>query len=128
DNPPIRSSCTPASGSRFPIGMTTVTCRARNSLGVEDTCSFKITVRLAEPREIKREALERLIRLRNLTTDNDRDRLNRAIDDVRASLADALWKDNSHLNHRNGSEVFDLEEDALYRLQQILNSSRSGIA
>jgi CubicO group peptidase (beta-lactamase class C family) len=37
-------SCTPKSGSVFPIGMTTVTCEARDSCGNTSTCSFKVTV------------------------------------------------------------------------------------
>ena len=35
--------CTPASGSTFPLGMTTVGCVASNAFGVV-SCSFKITV------------------------------------------------------------------------------------
>ena len=37
-------SCTPKSGSVFPIGMTTVTCEAWDSCGNRSQCSFKVTV------------------------------------------------------------------------------------
>ncbi|MBI1761347.1 MAG: HYR domain-containing protein [Acidobacteria bacterium] len=36
-------TCTPASGTNFPVGMTTVTCTATNDCGTV-TCSFKVTV------------------------------------------------------------------------------------
>lgn len=36
--------CNPPSGSSFPIGTTTVTCRATNDCGFSDTCQFKVTV------------------------------------------------------------------------------------
>lgn len=42
------ASCDPASGSRFPLGPTTVTCRATES-GQPISCTFKITVRDSEP-------------------------------------------------------------------------------
>lgn len=37
-------SCTPKTGSVFPIGMTTVVCEARNACGNRSQCSFKVTV------------------------------------------------------------------------------------
>jgi hypothetical protein len=37
--------CTPASGSMFPVGVTTVTCSATNDFGKSDTDTTKITVR-----------------------------------------------------------------------------------
>lgn len=36
------ASCTPASGSSFPVGVTTVTCRVNQNTG--NTCSFTVTV------------------------------------------------------------------------------------
>ena len=36
-------TCAPASGTNFPVGMTTVTCTATNECGTA-TCSFKVTV------------------------------------------------------------------------------------
>jgi hypothetical protein len=36
--------CNPPSGSSFPIGTTTVTCRATNECGFSDSCRFQVTV------------------------------------------------------------------------------------
>lgn len=41
---PNGPSCTPASGSIFPVGSTVVTCRVFNAAGTGDSCSFKVTV------------------------------------------------------------------------------------
>ena len=38
-------TCTPPSGSPFPVGVTTVTCCARDAAGNSNCCSFKVTVR-----------------------------------------------------------------------------------
>lgn len=40
----VMTECTPASGSFFPIGTTTVTCTATTAAGYTSTCSFKVTV------------------------------------------------------------------------------------
>jgi len=39
--------CSPPSGSTFPVGMTTVTCAATDSVGNANSCSFKVTVGIA---------------------------------------------------------------------------------
>jgi lysophospholipase L1-like esterase len=44
---PVSVSCTPASGSTFPVGITSVSCTARDTLGRQATCSF--SVQLAPP-------------------------------------------------------------------------------
>jgi lysophospholipase L1-like esterase len=41
---PINVSCSPESGSTFPIGQTTVTCTATDGLQRQASCSFGITV------------------------------------------------------------------------------------
>ncbi|MCX6930902.1 MAG: HYR domain-containing protein, partial [Verrucomicrobia bacterium] len=41
--------CSPPSGSAFPIGTTTVTCTATDSLGSSATCTFTVTVAQAPP-------------------------------------------------------------------------------
>lgn len=43
---PIQVSCTPASGSLFPAGPTTVRCTASDALGITSTCDFTVTVNL----------------------------------------------------------------------------------
>lgn len=41
---PTTVSCTPASGSAFPLGATNVTCAARDSAGRSTSCVFAVTV------------------------------------------------------------------------------------
>jgi hypothetical protein len=41
--------CAPPSGGTFPVGMTTVTCRATDSVGNSNSCSFTVTVNGAPP-------------------------------------------------------------------------------
>jgi hypothetical protein len=41
--PGVTASCVPASGSMFPIGITTVTCTARDLSGNTSTCAFTVT-------------------------------------------------------------------------------------
>jgi len=42
--PPVTASCTPASGSRFAVGSTTVSCSVRDAQTKQDSCSFSVTV------------------------------------------------------------------------------------
>jgi hypothetical protein len=44
DNPGVTTSCTPPSGSIFPVGTTVVTCTATDAAGNTATCSFTVTV------------------------------------------------------------------------------------
>ena len=44
----VQVVCTPASGSRFALGVHTITCRARDRSGNESTCTFDIEVLLEE--------------------------------------------------------------------------------
>ncbi|MGH9879731.1 MAG: HYR domain-containing protein, partial [Nitrososphaerales archaeon] len=45
----LTATCTPASGSMFPLGTTTVTCTATDSAGNIGTASFTVTVRDTTP-------------------------------------------------------------------------------
>lgn len=42
--PPVVTSCSPASGSLFPLGTTTVTCTATDAAQRTDTCTLSVTV------------------------------------------------------------------------------------
>jgi Fibronectin type III domain/HYR domain len=42
---PVTVSCAPKSGSLFPLGNTTVSCRATNAAGVSGACTTTVTVR-----------------------------------------------------------------------------------
>lgn len=44
NRPGVTTSCSPPSGSFFPIGITRVTCTATDAVGNTTTCSFTITV------------------------------------------------------------------------------------
>jgi hypothetical protein len=48
DTDPVTVSCTPASGTAFAKGTTTVQCTATDSVGATDSCSFTVTVNDAE--------------------------------------------------------------------------------
>lgn len=41
---PLTAECTPASGSTFPLGLTTVTCTARDAAGNIGSASFTVTI------------------------------------------------------------------------------------
>lgn len=41
---PVNVSCTPASGSEFPVGKTTVVCEATDALARKGNCSFSVVV------------------------------------------------------------------------------------
>lgn len=52
--PPVNVSCSPESGSIFPIGMTTVGCTATDALNRQASCQFRVTVsRLAQLSRLK---------------------------------------------------------------------------
>src|SRR5262245_44167697 len=44
-------NCVPPSGSTFPVGTTTVTCRAEDNAGLSASCTFTITVNLVSPNQ-----------------------------------------------------------------------------
>ena len=48
-SPAVVLSCVPPSGSMFPIGTTTVTCTAVDTVGNASTCSFNVTLQAPEP-------------------------------------------------------------------------------
>lgn len=45
---PVTATCTPPSGTTFPVGTTTVTCKATDQLGNTATCTFTVTVKDVE--------------------------------------------------------------------------------
>src|SRR4029453_11805072 len=47
---PISSSCSPASGSRFALGATLITCTAEDARHLTASCSFEVQIRAAPPR------------------------------------------------------------------------------
>jgi hypothetical protein len=47
-NGPVTVTCSPASGSTFPVGSTSVTCTATDAAGLTANCSFTVTVNDSE--------------------------------------------------------------------------------
>jgi len=47
---PVTSSCSPASGTKFPLGATLVTCTAEDAKHLSASCSFEVQVRAAPPK------------------------------------------------------------------------------
>src|SRR5262249_4032906 len=43
DNCSVTATCSPPSGSAFPVGTTTDTCTATDQAGLPNTCSFSVT-------------------------------------------------------------------------------------
>ncbi len=52
DCPTGATVCAPASGSAFPIGITTVTCSVSDSFGNTASCSFTVTINDTQPPQI----------------------------------------------------------------------------
>jgi hypothetical protein len=50
--PGVGVTCSPASGSFFPVGVTTVTCTAQDATGNTATCTFTVTVNDTQPPSI----------------------------------------------------------------------------
>jgi hypothetical protein len=50
--PGVMAPCTPASGSQFPVGTTTVSCAATDASGNAALCSFPLTVNDTQPPDL----------------------------------------------------------------------------
>lgn len=51
--PNVSSSCSPASGTFFPVGATAVTCTATDNVGQKSMCTFTVTVIDLEPPHVE---------------------------------------------------------------------------
>jgi HYR domain len=81
--PGVGFVCSPASGSTFPIGTTTVTCTATDTSGNSAACSF--TVRVKTPQEVIQDLINRVQALPGLTGQQSQglvSKLNAALDAV----------------------------------------------
>lgn len=47
---PIASSCSPASGTPFPLGATLITCKAEDAKHLSASCTFEVQIRAAPPK------------------------------------------------------------------------------
>lgn len=124
--PSVVLTFTPPSGSLFPIGMTTVTALAVDAASNVASCSFTVTV--VGARGVKQDVLAEMIALRtNVTSSADDNRLDAAIASLTASLAPALWVDETHLVRKQGDSVFQNEKDAVGKLLDLIGDNRSTI-
>lgn len=116
----------PASGSVFPIGTTTVAATATDFCGNSNTCSF--TVEVLGARGVKQNVLTELRALRATVTDRrDANQLDVAIMFLSASLNPALWVDQTHVVTVNGGMAFQREMQTVEKLQALIKSKRSEI-
>ena len=116
-----------ASGTVFPLGVTTVTVTATDPAGHSSTCSFVVTV--LGPRSDKRGILNDLIALRATVTDEqDGKKLDQAIDHLSRSLEPSLWVDESHLEPKHGDRVFSEEKDVVAKLQDLQEDKKSPLS
>jgi uncharacterized repeat protein (TIGR03803 family) len=117
-------SCTPLSGSTFPIGTATVLCTATDAASNSATCSFQVTVLGA--RGVKQNVLAELTALQSnlsLAAKGYGRELNEAIRFLAASLNAMYWVDETHLQPLKGSRSMQEEAMAAEELEGIMRSS-----
>ena len=123
-------ACTPASGSTFPVGPTTVTCSATDKAGNSGSGSFTVTVGVQTAMQAKQAVLAILKEELACTTNRDlKARLADAIGHLKDSLVPGLWvsdgplADGNHLVPATGGQVFDAEKAAVASLMGIRKPS-----
>jgi endonuclease G len=120
-------TCSPASGSTFAVGVTTVHCSAMDARNNTASGSFTVTVQGA--RTITENVLSQVIALRaTVTNSKDRQNLDQVIGKLQQALDASLWVDQSHLVSRTGDRVFARLHDAVSTLVVIQNDNNSSIA
>jgi hypothetical protein len=120
----VTVTCTPASGSTFPIGTTRVQCTAKDASQNSASCTFTVTVRGA--RDTKIDVLNQLIALRASVTDRqDRNRLDNAIKDLTDAVNASLWIDSAHPKPKGGQQVFNEEIEVVNTLRQLIKDKQS---
>ncbi len=122
----VNVRCTPASGSWFPFGTTTVNCKATDFSGNTATCSFQVTVLGAQG--VKSNLVSELTAwLGKTTNSSDYGKISGAISNLQQSLAPALWIDQTHLDRTNGVIDFKVEQAAVQYLMKLLPKGHSTI-
>jgi hypothetical protein len=115
----------PASGSMFPIGTTTVAADATDFCGNTNSCSFTVTILGA--RGVKQNVLDELSAV-HAAVRRDRNMLDVAIMDLTASLDPALWVDETHVNCNTGGMVFQREKQTVQKFEEVINAKKSTIS
>jgi len=102
-----------------------VTSTATDPSGNTASCSFQTTV--LGPLGVKQNLLDGLVALRATANDEDRAKIDDAIEDLTESLKPALWIDETHLQPGNGGDVFEEEEDAVEKLGELQDPAASQV-
>ena len=99
------ASCTPASGSTFPLGTTNVICKATDPAQHVNTASFPVKVRT--PLEVKQDVLTQLIAFRATVVDQqDGKNLDDTIEQLRQSVAaNYSWADSAHPHQQDANTI-----------------------
>jgi len=115
---------TPAAGSVFPIGVTTVQATAVDACTNASQCSFTVTVLGAQG--VKSNVLAELIALRASTTldESFAVKFDYAILHLQNSLNPAYWIDQTHLQPKGGNTALNEEKLAVNMLDVIMESAR----
>ena len=122
----VNVRCIPASGSWFPIGPSTVNCKATDFSGNTASCSFQVTVLGAQG--VKSNLVSELTAwLGKVTNSSDYGKISAAISNLQQSLAPALWIDQTHLDRTNGVMDFKAEQAAVQYLMKLLPNSHNTI-
>jgi hypothetical protein len=118
----VSLAVTPASGSRFPIGVTRVNARAGDRCGNSNQCAFSVTVLGAQG--VKSNVLAELKALRASLTPSQP--FARKFDDAILHLANSLnpayWVDQTHLLPRGGNTAMNEEKLAAKTLGDIMDA------
>jgi hypothetical protein len=113
---------TPASGSLFPIGVTSVQALAVDAWGNSNQCIFTVTVLGAQG--VKSDVLAELTALRGSGNLSQRfaQQFDDAIQHLAASLSSAYWVDQTHLVPKCGNTAMNEEKRAANTLADIMNA------
>ena len=125
----------PASGTVFPIGLTTVTCVATDKAGNKTSCTF--TVRVLGANGTKLNVLAEMtaanVKLKPLgrgerDDDDNRGVLSSAISELKDSLSRENWVDQTHLSCKRGDNAIQEEREVVNNLVKLLRSKTNPIA
>ena len=124
---PLTVNSVPASGSNFPIGMTTVTFNAIDASGNSASCSFTVTV--LGSKGVLQNVLNELIALRrNVTNRQVGEKLDRIISDLTEAAGPSFWLDQTHLQPRPASlRVFQKVKESVNKLRWLIDYQRNPI-
>jgi hypothetical protein len=119
----VSLTVTPASGSLFPIGVTTVQAAAVDGCSNVSQCTF--TVRVLGALGVKSNVLAELVAVRG-STPMDQSfaaKSDDAILHLQNSLNPAYWIDQTHLQPKGGNTVMNEEKLAVNKLREIMDSN-----